>query len=147
MTIVRTDHDVVFAGILEHVRQIVIRLACDIDPIIANDVPRHHLVFTFEPFRDLYRHIRNPLCAYFDEPEAQCGKFRRDAVVNDGVKRRKNRHLEAHETVFAFKELYPIEAPRRRVYANWQVRLFGFLVQWEKKWMAEPLVIYQTAHE
>jgi hypothetical protein len=70
MTIVRTDHDVVFAGIFEHVGKIVVRLACDVNMIIADDVSRHYLVFTLEPFCDFNRHIRNPLRTHFDEAEA-----------------------------------------------------------------------------
>src|SRR5262249_62238301 len=104
--IIRTDNQLIFARILQHVRKIVIGLASDIDSVFAKHVLLVHLLSTpLEAPGKVMNRVGHPLRTYLDKSKLGLGKLFRDLVENQGVERAYHRELEFGKPPFVKEQI------------------------------------------
>src|ERR1043166_4978918 len=69
VAVLRADHYIVVAGILENIRQVVVGLAGHIDAVFSERVLADRLLSPLQPPRDIVQSIGDPLRAHLDEAE------------------------------------------------------------------------------
>src|SRR4030095_7422709 len=96
--IVRADQQMILAGVLSDIRNILVRFASDVEPVLAEKISaRAMLPFFFQqPPQDVYQK-RCPTGRRFDETEAESGKLFRYFVRHDVAKSQKRPHAGVTE--------------------------------------------------
>src|SRR2546426_1967350 len=148
MSVIGADHEMILAGVLEHIRKIVIGLARHINSIFAQNVAlidRGSATF-FTPGKIMDR-VRHPLRAYLDERELGARKFVRNVIENDRVKRAYDSKFEFRKTAFVEEKVVHREAAGGRVDTDRQVKTSGFFVERKEISVAQPFVPFETAYK
>src|SRR6266850_3586779 len=100
--IVRADEQMIRPGVPGDVRNILVRFASDVEPVLAKQISaRAMLPFFFQqPPQDMYQK-RRPTGRRFDEAEAQSGKLFRYSIRHDIAKSQQRHHSRMPEGVIA----------------------------------------------
>lgn len=77
MTVIRTDHETIFTGVFQHIRQIVVSLTGDEQLMAAAQHVRTRLLSCQlgKTQIEIVHQIRHPLRCDFDSADAELGKF------------------------------------------------------------------------
>src|SRR5262245_13511998 len=85
--IVRADEQMILAGVLGDVRNVLVRFASDVEPVLTEQIGTRAMLplFLQQSPQDMYQK-RRPTGRRFDETEAQSGKLFRYFVRHDVAK-------------------------------------------------------------
>src|SRR4030095_2879913 len=148
--IVRADQQMILAGVLSDIRNILVRFASDVEPVLAEKISaRAMLPFFFQqPPQDVYQK-RRPTGRRFDETEAESGKLFRYFVRHDVAKSQQRHDSRMPEGVIAcdvehFEYRFHAAAG---VHADRQILFLRFFVDWKQIGMVQGVLILDTAKE
>ena len=94
MAVVRADDQVVVAGVLQNLVEIVIGLASHVDAILLQNILRERPAAPGKAARQVMHRVGNPLRADLDDADLELGEALRDAVKDVGMKRADDRQFE-----------------------------------------------------
>ena len=129
MPVVCTEDDIIFAGVLQYVSQVIIRLAGHVDPIVPENVAMDEPCPAF-PYSNphIVQDVRDPLRTDLNESPPQVRKLGWHALHDEIVKSTENRELPSQKQTWVLNTAAPAPrgGARASIHAN-LVEIIDFL--------------------
>src|ERR1043166_2266882 len=150
VAVIRSDHDVIFADVLDQVGQFLVSFAGDPDAVFGKKILG---IFVLQIGADgtaqYMNHVGHPASRGLDEPEPEVWKLLRYPVSDEVAERHHGQNAIVREGVITLdvEKLHQIATPRAGVNAYRQIEAFRFGIDGKKMRIVQGQIAFHAAKE